>query len=148
MDFSTLNDELAAVAHRAWCKRMVEQGWRPGERIDEDARTHDALRPYGELSAFDREQIRRRVVWDEFEQRLADAIVDALMNRELSAGDIYVGMPVRMLDDPAQDVGHIVSWDPAEAPSGVMTTINVKWPDGEVVGYCPTLHELVPVQGE
>ena len=103
MDLSDLAEEIAAVAHRCWCKRMLAQGWTLGDRIDPDERTHDAIRPFHELSPFDREQIRQRVEWEECERHLADAITDALDERELTEQDLRPGMLVRLFDAPLRE---------------------------------------------
>jgi SAM-dependent methyltransferase len=74
MDFSNPADEIAPAAHRCWCKRMLAEGWRPGQRLDPKARTHDTLRPYRDLLPEDRERMRQRVTWDELEGALAQAV--------------------------------------------------------------------------
>ena len=65
MDFGDVDDAIAAVAHRCWCKRMLEDGWRPAKLFDADRREHDCLRPFGELTPFKRAQIRQRARWEE-----------------------------------------------------------------------------------
>jgi hypothetical protein len=39
----TLTMPIAAVAHRCWCKRMLEEGWRAGKIFDAEAKEHDAI---------------------------------------------------------------------------------------------------------
>jgi hypothetical protein len=46
---------LAAAAHEIWRARMIEEGWRPGERFNPRAKIHDALVPFHELRPDDRE---------------------------------------------------------------------------------------------
>ena len=46
-------DELAAMAHRLWCEHMTDTGWRFGPAYDPEARTHDALVPFGRLAPHD-----------------------------------------------------------------------------------------------
>lgn len=42
-DQSGLSEAIAVMAHQAWCRRMIEDGWSPGAAFSETDRTHDAL---------------------------------------------------------------------------------------------------------
>lgn len=141
-----LTDELAALAHRAWCVRMLEMGWKPGKLLDPEAMTHDAIRPYPDLTEEDREQLRLRVVWDELEEHLAEAVHDPLMERELSARDLYAGMRVKLCDHEDGPIGKVVSWRLMEGLTTVVEAISVQWPDGRVVEFCPAERVIVPVR--
>ena len=146
MDFADLGDAVAAVAHRCWCKRMLEAGWRPGKLFDPESKEHDCLRPYHDLTPFKRAQIKQRARWEELEPRLASAIDDALMVPEFSAQDIYVGMTVRFADDDSGDIGRVVGWETVDEDSGVLESIRVEWPSGEVVEYAPNGQAIVPTE--
>lgn len=145
MDFSDLNDAIAAVAHRCWCKRMLEDGWRPGKIFDAEAKIHDEIRPYDQLSAFCRAKLRRQVGWDELDKDLAKSAADALMCPEFSAHDLYVGMRVRFVDDPAGDIGRVIGWEGIDEETGMIESITVEWPNGEVVEYAPNDEAITPV---
>lgn len=145
MDFSDLNDAIAAVAHRCWCKRMLEEGWQPGKLYDAEAKIHDAIRPYHELSAFRRAQLRRNAGWDELELDLAKSADAALTNPEFSAHDLYVGMRVRFVDDPSGDIGRVIGWEATDQDAGLLESISVEWPSGEVVEYAANEQAILPV---
>ncbi len=147
MNTPDLLDRIAAVAHECWCVEMRREGWRHGDRLDESQKTHDGLRPYRELSAFDRDQLRLRVGWDELEGVLARSVMDAMMERELSEQDVHVGMPVYLSSEPSE-IGHIDSWTVADATTGRLDKISVRWPDGSVCSYCPTERSILPVRDE
>jgi hypothetical protein len=151
MEINDLNDAIAAVAHQCWCKRMRAAGWRPGDTLDVEWRVHDALRPYAELTPFDREQIREWVGLDELEEHLADAADAALREREMSVRDVRVGMAVRLdnrgpgcLDLDDGPVGRVVSWEVANPATGRLGVIRVAWPDGEVTEYDAAEKALLP----
>ncbi|MCC6677010.1 MAG: hypothetical protein IT436_07690 [Phycisphaerales bacterium] len=65
---------IAREAHAAWCRRMIEQGWSPGDRYDEKARTHDALVPFDRLPQPVRGWLIDIMRVEEVESTLADLI--------------------------------------------------------------------------
>jgi hypothetical protein len=146
MDFTDLEDAIAAVAHRCWCKRMLQDGWRPGKLFDEEAREHDALRPYHQLSTFRRAQLRQHLGWDELEPALAGSAHNAHTIPQFSAHDIYKGMRVRFIDDPSGDIGKIVEWETSDEEAGMVESISVEWPSGEVVEYASNEQAIEPVE--
>lgn len=142
-----LANEIARLAHRCWCRRLLARGWTPGDRFDPDERTHDALRPFEQLSALDREQLARCAGWREIEKALADAAAAVLGERELGAADMRVGLPVRLAEGPlradlSRPLGWVVSWEVASPETGRLALVRVRWDDGEVVDYAPSEHEL------
>jgi hypothetical protein len=146
MDFSTLTDDIAAAAHRCWCRHMLSSGWRQGDRVDPALKIHDALRPYEELSAFDRAVLRDQVESEELDSALARAAEYALLERELSAADLRQGMAVRLAGGDAAEVGRVISWDARDTATGRLRSITVEWPDGQRAEYFPAERLLVPVE--
>jgi hypothetical protein len=146
MDFPDPNDAIAAATHCCWCKRMLEDGWRPGDVRDDEAKVHDAIRPYHELPEASRAKLRRQARFDLFEEALAEAGDHALMPQELTAGDIHVGMRVRAEDDETGDIGRIVSWEVDADETELLDSISVEWPDGEVGVHAPLEQELSPAE--
>jgi hypothetical protein len=145
VDFSTLTDEIAAVAHRCWCKRMLEEGWRRSTSVDCQGKGHDAIRAYEELTDFDKVVIREQVECDELERQLANAAGEVLVHRELAAADLHIGMPVRVPGGARNQVGHVVGWEPCEV-AGRLAAIKVQWPDGAVLDYGPVDRLIVPAR--
>lgn len=144
MSLSELNDSIACAAHREWCSRMTKAGWRPGERLDLDKRTHPALRPYEELALYWRRQLLRYIESEHHSERLVDAVETVLGDPEWTVADVRVGMRVTFDCEPG-DIGTIVSWDLADVESGALDTIRVRWPSGNVEEYHPAEHALVRV---
>lgn len=145
-------EAVAAAAHQMWCDAMNAQGWRYGEAFDEDAKTHPGLRPFAELSAFDRDQISCSLRYAELERPLCEAVDSAFREREWSADDLHVGMRVSVYDPkvggPASDVsGSILELKVANPASGRLDSIRVKWDDGTVDDYPPTVDYVVPRDG-
>lgn len=54
-----LRETLAENIHDAWAAGRIAEGWRFGDRLDAEARTHPSLCPYGELSEEEKEYDRR-----------------------------------------------------------------------------------------
>ena len=48
-DLLELTELLAENAHDNWAKARIAQGWRWGERRDDEKKTHPDLVPYAEL---------------------------------------------------------------------------------------------------
>lgn len=53
-----LTEQLAENAHEVWARRRMEQGWRYGERRDDDKKTHPSLVPYKDLPEEEKEYDR------------------------------------------------------------------------------------------
>jgi hypothetical protein len=145
MDFTDLDHQVAAAAHRCWCKKMLEAGWRPGKIYDATAKTHDRLVPFEKLTAFDQSQARLWVEIEELVDRLAESMRFAMSQRELSANDIFVGMRVRIGDPERLEFGRIVSWDIADKATGSLEMILVEMDDGSVLDFIPAEGMLIPV---
>lgn len=144
MDFSDLDEAVAAVAHRCWCKHMLSEGWRAGKVLDPEAREHDKIRPYKDLPVSAQSQLKRQVRWDKLEEALATAMHHAMMEPEFTADTVYIGMRVMLLDDPEGHVGRVVGWEVGQEP-GLLETLRVEWPDGEIVEYASDEVDLAPV---
>jgi hypothetical protein len=54
-----LTERLAAHIHAVWARGRLDEGWRPGPRRDDAARTHPGLVPYEELSESEKDYDRR-----------------------------------------------------------------------------------------
>lgn len=148
MDFSTLADEIAAVAHRCWCKQMTEEGWRPGEEFDAGERTHPALRPYAELCSLDRAQIRYMVTHRDCVEDLAFPAAEALDGCWHAIPGLRVGLRVRLVDGDPADIGTVVSFTPTASEPEIIDEVVVRWPNGDVVSYCPTEGEIAAVDSD
>ncbi|MBZ0172471.1 MAG: hypothetical protein K8E66_08840 [Phycisphaerales bacterium] len=144
MSLSELNESIACAAHREWCSRMTKAGWGPGERLDLDKKTHPALQPYEELALYWRHQLLMYLESELHAEQLVDAVEIVLGEPEWTVADVHVGMRVAFVSEPGT-VGLIASWDLADAESGALQTIRVRWPDGGVEEYCPAEHALVRV---
>lgn len=145
MDFSNLADEIAALAHRCWCKRMLEAGWRPGKLLDPAAKTHDAIRPYQDITPEDRARMRQCVTNEPMAEWLAKSIDIVLTDRELSARDLFVGMRVRQVDGDPEEIGTVLSWTFSPSEPDLLDLITVEWRNGEVCEYSPAEHEFEPL---
>lgn len=140
-----LIDQIASVAHELWRRNLEREGWRPGPRFDADKRIHDAMVPYRELSPFDQRQVRVGVECCELDEELLRS-VDHVRgpSREFRVEEMREGLPVQLTapfgDDPVEAQGTIEKWEPG--PEGSVETIHVRFPDGDLVGYCPSQREL------
>ena len=127
---------IARAAHECWCRAMRKAGWTPGDRYDPDRYVHDALRPFDELSAFERDAIARHVQDDELEKHLVNAVyLRRGPTREFTADEVKVGLRVRHADTPPGDgaeFGTVQSWIVEDREVGRLATIRVKWDDGTV----------------
>lgn len=146
--------ELAAVAHRIWCDRMLADGWRYADRYSETERTHDALVPFDRLDRRDQRAARLGIVAEELEPRLASAIrYSRGPNREFLVEEMLQGRRVVFcphMRSPAPeqvtgaDIGTVESWDVDD--DGELDLIRVRWPDGQVVEHAPGLLELARLE--
>lgn len=89
--------------------------------------------------------MRRNAGWDELELDLAKSADAALTNPEFSAHDLYVGMRVRFVDDPSGDIGRVIGWEATDQDAGLLESISVEWPSGEVVEYAANEQAILPV---
>lgn len=137
-------DQLAPIAHELWCRRMREEGWRHGPVYDADAKEHDALVPYEQLSRHDRREVRSRVHCEDIEQLLADAVEYSRgPARDFIAEEMRSGVPVAFVvaggsgeEVPGEERGVIESW--ARDGEGELKCVRVRWDDGEMVEYDPS----------
>lgn len=60
-DWNELVERIAERVHDAWAAERLAQGWRLGQKRDDDARLHPQLVPYAQLGERERE-LDRRVV--------------------------------------------------------------------------------------
>ncbi len=134
--------ELAEIAHRLWCQRMIAAGWTPGTRFDERARTHDAIVRFPELTAVDRRNTALGVVASDLAstlQTIADYPRGA--DREFCESEMHVGMRVGSADDPTQ-FGTVIGWTLDADWPGCLTLIAVEWDSGERVDHVAAEREL------
>lgn len=153
MSEDTLND-LAAVAHRLWCARMLSNGWTYADRFDAALHTHDALVPFTRLERRDQRAARLGVLAEELESRLISAIrYSRGPNREFLIEEVVKGRKVafcpNMKPPPRasvqqEGVGEIDSW--TVDSDGELDLIRVRWPDGQVTDHVPGLLELARLE--
>ncbi len=145
----TALDQIAAIAHRLWCERMKSEGWRYGDRVCIDDRTHDALVPFDRLSEADQIAARRSVQCMELEHRLAEEISYARgPNRDYVLEDMKVGLravfcpdfrPPAMERVPQNERGEVEGW---ECLDGELESVRVRWADGSCGEYAANSGEL------
>ena len=139
-------DALCRVAHGLWCDRMRSEGWTHGNRFDEGTQTHDALRPFGDLSETDRDALKRGLSDDTVMQCLAGAVVYPRgPSRPFTPAELHVGLRVGLADvsgDPDRDspLGTVTGWELDD--SGSLVTIEVDWDDGEHTTHANAEGEL------
>lgn len=61
-DLDDLIERLAANNHDHWARQRIAEGWRFGQRRDDQAKTHPDLKPYDELPESEKEYDRISVV--------------------------------------------------------------------------------------
>lgn len=57
-DLLQLTELIAANVHDVWAQQRIKQGWRYGEKRDDDKKTTPCLVPYSELPEEEREYDR------------------------------------------------------------------------------------------
>ncbi len=57
-ELDKLAERLAENVHDLWAEQRIKEGWRFGEKRDDDAKTHPGLVPYSELSESEKEYDR------------------------------------------------------------------------------------------
>lgn len=57
-DLTELSEFLAENVHEVWSAQRIAEGWRYGEKRDDDARLHPGLLPYSELDEKEKEYDR------------------------------------------------------------------------------------------
>jgi hypothetical protein len=134
----SIEEQIARLAHRCSCIELLEEGWRPGPTIDFEAKTHNALKPFDELTALQKERLREAIELAEcdVEQVLRHAGAVAMRTPPFCLVDMRVGREVKDgWVDGDSAVGRITDWTVADEQTGRLATITVKWPDGSVVEY-------------
>ena len=53
-DLEDLTELIAENVHEVWAQTKLEQGWRYGDSIDENAKSHSRLIPYNQLKEEDK----------------------------------------------------------------------------------------------
>ncbi len=136
-------DQIAAIAHRLWCERMKSEGWRYGDRVNLEDRTHDALVTFDRLDESDRIAARRSIQCMELEHQLAREISYARgPNRDYVLDEMKIGIKVVFCPDfmvlsleevLPNEVGEVEGWHCSE--SAELDTIRVLWADGSSGDY-------------
>ena len=57
-DLTGLSEFLAENVHEVWSAQRIAEGWRYGEKRDDEARVHPCLLPYSELDEKEKEYDR------------------------------------------------------------------------------------------
>lgn len=58
-DIKDLTELLAKNTHDNWAKKRIEEGWKPGERRNDERKEHPCLVPYEELPDIEKEYDRK-----------------------------------------------------------------------------------------
>ena len=58
-DISELAEKLAENTHEVWAAGKLAEGWRYGEKLDRENKTHPLLVPYKDLAETDKDYDRR-----------------------------------------------------------------------------------------
>jgi hypothetical protein len=143
-----LVDRLASVAHDLWRRQAEEDGWRHGP-YSEQARTHDALVPYDQLSEFDRHRLRISIECLELEDELRRSVDhDRGPSREFCQDELRVGLLVQLTgpfgEGPVEAEGTVENWEPG--PDGSLEVIRVRFTDDDCIEYYPSQCELRRVE--
>ena len=136
-----LLQQVAAVAHDCWQATMRGAGWSYGP-YDAAAKTHDAMRPYGELSQRDRSAVLMCVRSEGLAEVMARAIEHPRgPDRPFFLDEMRKRREVALVGtEPAgSKIGAITGW---KAEGGDLTLIHVRWPDGTTDEFSPWLQAL------
>ncbi len=141
---------IARVAHQCWCAHMLAEGWRPGDRYDPDAKAHDSLRPFDELSPFGQDDIVQSVQDLALEESFVESLDTVYWSRngrlrELTEQEMRVGLAVWYPEGDTSLRGKVVSWEVENPQIGRLEGICVKWENGEVIDYAARECELAIV---
>ncbi len=115
--------------------------------LDEEARVHDALVSFEDLTKRDRHVLRVAVKAEEVEQFLSGIVhYERGPERLFMIEDMREGMRVGMArsDESSREdeiLGTVTGWG-VEADSGELESIAVRWDDGNVMHYHPEVREL------
>ena len=58
-DILALAEKLAENTHEVWAEGKLNDGWKYGEKLDKENKTHPLIVPYNELSEQDKDYDRR-----------------------------------------------------------------------------------------
>ncbi|OQR58381.1 RyR domain-containing protein [Bacillus sp. CDB3] len=58
-DIQELTELISKNTHEVWADQRLQEGWRYGEKRDEDKKEHPCLIPYEELSEIEKNYDRR-----------------------------------------------------------------------------------------
>jgi RyR domain-containing protein len=61
-DLKELVERLAENNHNHWARKRIDEGWRYGEKRDDNAKEHPDLVPYGQLPQSEKEYDRKTVI--------------------------------------------------------------------------------------
>ena len=61
-DLEELVERLAENNHNHWARKRIDEGWRYGEKRDDDAKEHPDLVPYGQLPQSEKEYDKKTVI--------------------------------------------------------------------------------------
>ncbi|QKK07551.1 MAG: hypothetical protein HND58_04795 [Planctomycetota bacterium] len=154
MHAATALDRLASLAHDLWRDRLERAGWSRGPRFDPVAKRHDALVPFDQLDARDRERAVLGVGTLDCLEQLADTIdYQRGTDRAFTLDEMREGVPVVHNDpdrnDPStlapNEPGRIIEW---KAEAGQLRCIRVEWADGSTSEHHPADGELRRLDAE
>lgn len=143
----TLVEELCRVTHLCWREKRAREGWQYGIKHDDTSRTHDAIVPFDELTKRDLHVLGVAVKAEEVERFLANIVeYERGPERLFMIEDMRQGMRVGMSKsdgsfDDSEILGAVTGWD-ADADTGELESIEVRWDDGDTMRYHPEVREL------
>ncbi len=151
---TSLLDQLTAVAHQCWCRRMRDAGWKPGRKFDPDLRTHDAIRSFEKLSPIDQRHARTATEASGAIALLGRSIDYPRGHRQTTQlQDLVIGQHVKLvradsvegLNIQLQDVGWVLHLSRDEDEKIVQAI--VAWPSGERTTHVLGDDDLLAVNG-
>jgi hypothetical protein len=60
-ELADIIEEISMNIHEVWAQGRIREGWRYGEKIDPELKTHPSLVPYGQLSESEKDYDRNTV---------------------------------------------------------------------------------------
>lgn len=154
MASSELLERLAATIHDLWREGLAREGWKAAGQFSEEARTHDAMVPFNQLDAGDRQEVL--LLAQTWADKLAGEVEHPRGDdREFTKEEMVVGMPVAWAErmrvtytdparrgtDPSDVIGHVTGWTVSH-DGATLESIRVAWPDDYVSEHLPVMREL------
>ena len=134
---------LAAAAHECWCDELQGEGWTWSSRYDKLQQTHDALRPFEDLSTEEQNTLVAAVEAAGIREPAINAaqwVHDRSTGMPPRLSEMQVGLPVTSVD--GSRTGVVESWQ-ADSSRTRLESISVRWSDGSASTHTPMERELL-----